>query len=232
MKILMLIKKIINSYGYDVKKYRPLFKETIKPFNIKTVLDIGANNGHYAKNIRHILPTARIYSFEPLADCYQQLTTTMATDPNFEAFNVALGDTDQETTINLSSFHPSSSILPMGELHKKLYPKSKDSTPQKIKIKKLDDILPVEKLIDDILIKIDVQGFEDKVITGGENVIKKAKVVIVETSFVTLYESQPLFDDIYHQMKNLNFSYFGSLERHYDPHSGQLIYEDSIFIKQ
>lgn len=230
--MLMTLKKIINLFGYDIKKYRPLFKQIIGKFDIKTVIDIGANNGQYAQHIRKTLPEAYIYSFEPLPNCYQELTSKMAKDKNFKSFNVALGEEDQETIINQSSFHPSSSILKMGELHKKLYPKSKESTPKKIKIKKLDEILQAEELIDDILIKIDVQGFEDKVINGGENIIKKATIVIIETSFVTLYESQPLFDQIYNQMKNLGFKYSGSLERHYDRYSNSLIYEDSIFTRQ
>jgi len=232
MKILFLIKKILNKLGWDIKKHRPIFESKIKNLTIKTILDIGANNGEYARKIRLTFPNAYIYSFEPLSDCYENLVKKMAEDNKFKAFNTALGNEKNEIEIYKSSFHPSSSILKMADLHKKLYPKSKTHKIENINVNKLDDILKPENLADDILIKIDVQGFEDKVIKGGETIIKRAKLVIIETSFVSLYEDQPLFNDIYQQMINLDFSYQGSLERHYDPDSGQLIYEDSIFINK
>jgi hypothetical protein len=76
------------------------------------------------------------------------------------------------------------------------------------------------------------KGFEDKVINGGRKTIGKAAVVIVETSFVPLYEKQPLFADIHDLMKNLGFSYYGDAARHYSKDTNKLIYEDSIFIKK
>src|SRR3954469_17925598 len=44
---------------------------------IRTVLDIGANTGQFATHIHAILPTAQIYSFEPLAECYRQLSANL-----------------------------------------------------------------------------------------------------------------------------------------------------------
>jgi|GEM_PF-2838239 len=38
---------------------------------------------------------------------------------------------------------------------------------------------------------------------GGTNTIRNAKVCIIETSVVELYNNQPLFDEIYEFMKNL-----------------------------
>lgn len=230
--ILMKIKKFLNKFGYDIKKYHPLMSTTIKPLDIKTIIDIGANDGHYAEDMRQHFPQASIYSFEPLPDCYQTLNKAMAGDANFKSYNIALGDKDGSATIARSSFHPSSSLLPMATLHKKLYPKSAGATPEQITIKRLDDIIDPQSLAKNILIKMDVQGFEDKVIAGGARLIKEAAVVIIETSFVTLYENQPLFDDIYRLMVDLGFSYYGDTARHYSRQTDKLIYEDSVFIKK
>ncbi len=41
-----------------------------------------------------------------------------------------------------------------------------------------------------------MQGYEDKVIAGGKNIIQQADVIICELSMDNLYEGQPLFDDI------------------------------------
>ena len=55
------------------------------------------------------------------------------------------------------------------------------------------DFLPLKP---NLLVKIDTQGFEDRVIRGGEQTIKKASIVVVEVSFTKLYEHQPLFSDL------------------------------------
>lgn len=230
--MLMKIKKILNKFGYDIKKYHPIYETTIKPLGIKTIIDIGANEGCFAKEMRRMFPDAFIYSFEPLQDCHKTLVSTMSGDTNFKAYNVALGEEKGVVDMQKSSFHPSSSMLTMTNLHKSLYPKSKDISIEKIKIERMDKIFGSEEYKEKIMIKIDVQGFEDKVISGGKETIKKAAVAIIETSFVALYENQPLFSDINQLMQNLGFSYYGDLHKHYSGITGKLIYEDSIFINK
>lgn len=229
--MLMRIKKLLNKFGFDIKRYHPFYDTTIKPLGIKTVMDIGANTGMFSKEMRGKFPDAQIYAFEPLSDCYKTLVSKMGSDDKFKAWNIALGDSNGRAEIKRSSFHPSSSLLQMTPLHEKLYPKSKELKTESIEIKRLDDIneLALEK---NILIKMDVQGFEDKVIMGGKKTIEKAAVVIIETSFVTLYENQPLFNNIYNMLTGLGFSYYGDAGRHYSRFSGKLIYEDSVFLKK
>src|SRR3989344_8752169 len=229
--MLMKIKRLLNKLGFDIKRYHPLYDTTINPLGIKTVIDIGANVGMFSREMRGRFPDVRIYAFEPLSSCYQELVMRMGSDNRFRAWNVALGDSEGKTEIQKSSFHPSSSLLQMTSLHKKLYPRSKDVETESIEVKRLDDIdnLILEK---NILIKMDVQGFEDKVIAGGKKTIEKAAVIIVENSFIALYENQPLFDDIYKLLTSLGFSYYGDAGRHYSRFSGKLIYEDSVFIKK
>jgi hypothetical protein len=89
--------------------------------NIMTIFDIGANTGQFASLIHEVLPEAFIYSFEPLEECYQKFKTKEREITNFEAFNVALGDTDGEIEFYRNEYSPSSSILPMADLHKQKY---------------------------------------------------------------------------------------------------------------
>lgn len=231
-RMLLRIKKIANAFGYDIKRYHPVWESTIKPLGIGTIIDVGANAGVFSRHMRRMFPEAQIYAFEPLADCYRQLVSSMTGDKRFHAWNIALGDADGTTHIQRSSFHPSSSLLPMTDLHKILYPKSKDTNPEKITVRRLDAVLNTAPLPPRTLIKIDVQGLEDKVIVGGVNILTDATVIIVETSFVPLYEHQPLFGDIYTRLSGLGFSYYGDLGRHYSRISKKLIYEDSLFIKK
>lgn len=227
------IRKIIQKTGFDFHRYRsqPDRTRLWKDLNIKTVLDIGANTGQFAKQIREQIPEAQIYSFEPLKDCFEILQKTFKKDSRFKAFNFALGEKEEELEIHKSEYSPSSSLLKMNEIHKKLFPHTKQHTEEKILVKRLDDISEEFVLKKEILIKVDVQGFEEKVILGGEKTFAIAKAVIMEVSFVELYENQPSFDIIYKKLKTLDFTYAGSLERKIDKHTAGIISEDSLFVK-
>ncbi|NJM49203.1 MAG: FkbM family methyltransferase, partial [Alkalinema sp. RU_4_3] len=139
----------------------------LKSYEIKTVLDIGANTGQFAEKARRLFPGAKIYSFEPLASCYQALIGYFEGVEGFQAFNFALGDRSGEAEIFCCDYSPSSSMLPMGEVHKAAFPYTKDQTVQKIQIRRLDDLADQLELRRPLLVKMDVQGFEDRVIAGG-----------------------------------------------------------------
>jgi len=230
--MLMTIKKFLRSHGYDIIKYHSFYDSYLKTLGIKTILDIGANTGEFSKEMRALFPDAEIYAFEPLKDCFNVMNTKMGQDLKFHPYNIALGETNGESVIQRSSFHPSSSLRKMAQLHKELYPKTKDSFEEKIQIARLDDIVKDIPLKTPMFIKMDVQGFEDSVIKGGTETIKKASVLQVETSFVPLYENQPLFGDIHTQLQALGFSYRGTSAIHRNPKTGELLYQDSIFVRQ
>lgn len=233
MKISKIIRKPFNIIGLDIKKFRPEidYLKFLERYDIKTVFDIGANTGQFAKEIRKKLPQAKIYSFEPLKDCYQELVRNMSDDKNFKAYNFALGEKETEREINRSVSSPSSSLLAMGKLHEEMYPHTKGGTKEEIKVKRLDDVFKISDLEKEILIKIDVQGYEDKVIKGGTNIISQAKIALLEVSFFELYKGQALFGDIYNTMKELGFKYQGRIHQRINHLTGEILYEDSIFIK-
>jgi len=224
----MSIKKVMRRFGFDVVRYHSVFNTVLRHHNISTIIDIGANNGIWSLEMRHLFPTAQIYAFEPLRDCFERISIKFKNDQNFRPFNFALGDKNGTANIDRNAFHPSSSMLTMAKLHKELYPKSTKAMPQQIDVRRLDSIDEIT-LKPETLIKIDVQGYEDRVISGGENTLLKTKIVIVETSFVTLYENQPLFGDIHKQLNDLGFVYKGNCGVHFSSKTGEHIYEDSIF---
>lgn len=228
----MHIKKLLRRLGFDIVRYRSVWDDVIGPLQPRTILDIGANNGVFAHEMRSRFPEATIYSFEPLRDCFEELNLRMQGDTKFRAWNVALGAESGEATIQRSSFHPSSSLLPMLNLHKELYPKSAGSSEEKIIVARLDDIAADIEIEQPLFIKTDVQGFEAQVISGGQQTFSKAQAILIETSFVPLYEGQPLFSDIHAQLTQLGFEYRGRGDTHYNPHTKELIYEDSLFIKK
>jgi FkbM family methyltransferase len=227
-----IIQKALNNFGYEIKRKDPwpiygwLGKE-----EIKTVLDIGANTGQFALRIHKILPDAQIYSFEPLSDCFEELKRNMRDVPKFRGLNYALGNEAGKQVIYRNDFSDSSSLLPMEQLHKDAFPYTKNAREEVIEIRRLDDIASSLELTKNVLIKIDVQGFEDRVIQGGEQTIKRAKILIVETSFEPLYRGQFLFDGIYSMLKSCGFIFKGYEESLRNPKDGHILQCDSIFVR-
>lgn len=227
------IRKILNKAGIDLHRYHPTADRLawLSSLNINLVFDIGANIGQFAAEIRERLPLAQIYSFEPIKECYEQLIVNFVNDKNFRAFNCALGETDGSLNMNKSPYTPSSSLLVMADSHKQLFPHTKNNKSESIDIRRLDEVSNEINLEKEILIKVDTQGYEDKVIAGGMKTFLQAKVTIMEASFICLYEGQPLFDDIYEKMKSLGFAYNGALHQKINPKTGEVIFEDAIFVR-
>ena len=219
--------------GISVSGFLGLNRPWLLNANIKTVFDIGANTGQFASLIHEVLPEAFIYSFEPLEECYQKLKTKEREITNFKAFNIALGDTDGEIEFYRNEYSPSSSILPMADLHKQNYPFTDKEYLSKVKVARLDDIAKDLVIEGDLLIKMDVQGYEDKVIHGGRLLINRAKILLIETSFNPLYLGQPLFGDIYECLRD-DFNYMGSLyqSQTISKIDGSILQEDSIFVRK
>lgn len=227
-----VVKATFHLCGLDVRRI-PKFEpyEWLKGMNIQTILDVGANTGQFASQFHRLLPDARLYSFEPLEDCYNALLKRMGRVPKFHAFNFALGDINGQADIYRNDYTPSSSLLSMEELHKRAFPFTSHATVQKIKIRRLDDIVNELDIVENVLVKIDVQGTEDKVIMGGERLLSRASILIVETSFEPLYKDQLLFDGIYDLLRERGFLYAGSESPKGNPENGRTLYCDSVFCR-
>ncbi len=228
------IKSAFRALGFEIARRNVMEEDGfawLQKQNIKTVLDIGSNAGGFSQMIRHLLPEARIYSFEPLKDCYEQLQANMKNAPNFTAFNFALGNETGSMRIRRSEFSPSSSLLEMTELHKHAFPFTTGEASEEIALRRLDEVALDLQLEDDILIKVDVQGYEDQVIAGGRKTISGAKLLIVETSFQHLYRGQPLFAEIFDLLRSMGFAYHGSVGQLHNPLDGCVLQADSIFMK-
>jgi FkbM family methyltransferase len=230
------IKKMVRNaflaVGLDARGVGPPKLAWLKKENINTVFDIGANIGQFAAEVHSILPEAIIYSFEPLKDCHGRLISKMKAVSGFHAFDFALGDQDCETEIYRSEFSPSSSLLPMAKLHEQLFPHTRGKSLENVKVRRLDDVARDLDCPENILVKIDVQGYEDRVILGGRELVSRARILFVETSFKTLYVGQPSFGQIYNMLRELGFSYVGSIEQVKSPLDGRVLQSDSIFLKR
>ncbi len=227
------IKGLFRQFGLEVKRIPPYkLYGWLRKCKIRTILDIGANVGQFAGQIHALLPDARLYSFEPLADCYRELVKKMEHVPEFHAFNLALGDKNGREHIFRNEYTPTSSLLPQDKLLVESFPYTASAAVQEIEIRRLDDVAHELVLVEPILTKIDVQGMEDKVLLGAESVIARTAILIVETSFEPLYKGQVLFPAIYDLLRSKGFSYMGTEHIIRNPVDGRPLQCDALFLRE
>src|SRR5687767_3762494 len=76
-------------------------KRLLKDLDVNCVLDVGANRGQFAEEVRGIGYRGRIASFEPLQQEFAQLTQRFRDDDQWRGFPFALGAASSQTTINV-----------------------------------------------------------------------------------------------------------------------------------
>jgi FkbM family methyltransferase len=217
--------------GVTASQYTKYGQKWIQELKPETIFDIGANAGQSAVAFKALFPDANIYSFEPIPNCFEILKKRTEKMQNVHAFNIGLGDCTGEFEFELNDFSASSSFLPLAEAHKNLYNYATKTQPITVKVDKLDNFIERIEIKPPIMMKIDVQGFEDRVIIGGESLIKQSSILIIETSFKTLYLGQPLFEDIYQILHEWGFKYKGSVENMYDRNNDEIVQSDVVFTK-
>jgi FkbM family methyltransferase len=231
------VKHLFRKLGLDVKRMDESTVPDERRFlwltrlPIRTVLDIGANIGQSAIFYHGLFPYAHIYSFEPIEHCYAELKRNVADINVATAFNLALGDTQGVTALYRSGSAGSSSLLPMGDLHYRAFPSTKPSGEEQVRVARLDDWAGDRILENDILMKIDVQGYEDRVLAGGQSVLERTRLIITEVSFQELYRGQTLFQDIYRQLEDAGFRYMGSIKQMLSPLDGGVLQADAVFLR-
>lgn len=196
-----------------------------------TILDVGAYIGAYAFAMRHILPDAQVYSFEPLPASFATLQKNMQKFQPWQGFNTAVGESKGSLEFWQNDFSASSSALPMEDLHRETFPQTEVSRKVNVAVARLDDLAPELKLISPVLLKIDVQGFELSVLRGAEEMLKQVDCVVCEVSYQPLYKGQASFSEVYQFMLQHGFTYQGSLENLVSPLDGSIMQSDAVFMR-
>jgi len=206
-------------------------KKWYETIGFNTIIDVGAYIGSYALAMKTILPQATIYSFEPIQKNYEHLIKNLDGYKKFKAFNTALGDSNGNIEFWKNEFAASSSILDIEEEHIKAFPATKMRDQIQVPISCLDEYKDEMEIIHPVLLKMDVQGYEDKVINGAKQILNDVDYIITEVSFRSLYKDQPLFGDIYDHLSSLGFQYGGNFETLLSPKDGSILQADALFYR-
>src|SRR5690606_8797039 len=130
---------------------------------VTTILDVGANEGQFARYLLEYFPRATVHCYEPLPDAFAKLREWAQTDGRVSCENVAIGD--QEGTAEIFrhiDHYYSSSLLPSTNEHLHICELSERQARQPIRITSLNELWKekLPELGETVLVKLDVQGYE------------------------------------------------------------------------
>jgi FkbM family methyltransferase len=234
------VRKCIRGAGWEVKRIGPCGSEAtqlvrqLRVHQVGVVFDVGANIGQFAEKLRDAGFPGRIVSFEPATAAHSRLSKRAGCHANWiVAPRMALGDCDGTITLNLAGNSASSSVLPMLPSHVSADPKSRYIGSEPVDLRTLDSVgNQLTSEADRIFLKLDVQGFEFKVLQGAEQFLSRVAGIQIELSLVPLYEGEHLFQPMLHEMKERGYDMWSLIPGFVDPDTGRLLQLDAIFFRK
>jgi FkbM family methyltransferase len=220
MNIREAAKSLALNLGYEIRQTgshfykRPI--DFLRSRNIDLVIDVGANVGQYAESLRKDAYAGWIVSFEPTAAAYEDLAALAKKDGQWKAINMALGDNEGVTKINVSQSSVFSSILPQLPAATAFSSEAQVVRSESVRVARLDDLsaeLPQSKAA---FLKIDTQGYERQVLSGATECLSRVLGVQMELPIMHLYEGTWKFHEAVAYMSDLGFEVSNIAPVNYD----------------
>ncbi len=229
------VRKQIHLRGYEllVDPFGTRLVRTLNWLDVDTVIDGGANAGQFGQLLRLSGFGGTIYSVEPLAAPFAELSRISNGDPLWHVERGALSDEIGVVTMNIAANSVSSSILPMLEAHSDAAPESMYVGVESAPTTTVDDLVVRHDIVPGrTLLKLDVQGYEAVALAGASDCIKNFAAVQLELSFVPLYGGSWLSEQTIDFMKTCGYElWMLDPAAMYDPRSGRLMQCDGVFVR-
>jgi len=239
MSLLHKLRMGLRRTGVDVHRYRPAqsaearLLRLLQVGRVDTIVDVGANDGGYARSMLATGFDGTVVSFEPLSDAHAALEraargrTTRHVMPR-----MALGDHEGRVQINIAGNSKSSSLLPMGSRHSDAAPHSRYVGSETVDIRRLDAL--TDAALDrarSVHLKVDTQGFEMPVLHGATGLLPRIVSIQLELSLVHLYEGQELYRELIDWVGERGFELCGVVPGFVDERTGRMLQMDGIFAR-
>ncbi len=219
-----------------------VIKERI-PFSITEpiIFDVGAHTGESVHFFRELFPNSRIFSFEPDPESFAGLEALA--NPSTTCFNMALSDSTGQCVFYRNKIGHTNSLLPVNlESRDSIYLNKvrsgqEDLEPERfnketmVSVQRLDEFCAGQGIERIDLLKIDVQGAEAMVLSGGGRFLEHVKVIILEISFFDYYTRKSSFYDVEKIIHPFGFSLFAITEISNNPMNGRTDWAEVVYAK-
>lgn len=239
LKLVTLIKRVLRAYGWKISRYNiynsheVMLQAILDHFKIKAVIDAGANEGQYASQLVEHGYKGNIYSFEPIPSVYAILAKQASKSPQWFTFNMGVGRDNDTMLINVSENFVSSSLLKVNKTSVAAEPTSRTTHQEKISITSIDSFFSKQAGLEkEILLKLDIQGFEMEALHGALKSLPQIAVIQIELSYVPVYEGAPLYNEVVDFLSVQGFELYSSIPVFFDATNGRMLQADGIFVRK
>lgn len=229
----MIFRYIKDKIKYRLNKPLQRRKKLLAHFGITKILDVGANTGQYAQELRKIKFEGQIISFEPISSVFESLENNLKNDNKFTAKNFALGDKNEIKTINIAKNLASSSFFSRTTYFEEIATQTEYISEEKVEIKVLDDIFDTICTPNDVVfLKLDTQGYEKNILNGSKESLKKVKGIQIELALKPTYTDASDFKEIFKIIEDAGFTLYSLEEGFEDETTGRLLEIDGVFFRE
>ncbi|MCZ6859866.1 MAG: FkbM family methyltransferase [Alphaproteobacteria bacterium] len=175
---------------------------------VEAVIDVGANEGQYARRLRSAGYRDAIVSVEPGAAAHAALSGAADGDPNWSvARRMAVGEKAGLAQLHVSTRSDMSSLKEMSAVTREAFPKAAPAGEETVTVERLDAVFDelVGSDVERVFLKIDTQGSEVEVLRGAEGVLPRIVGMQLEMSLVPLYDGEPPYLALLTELDRLGF---------------------------
>lgn len=202
-----------------VRRYRRALRQGVAatiehsevPFDAgtRTVIDVGAHKGQFAIFALETFHEARVICFEPLAAPRSVLAQVTSAEQHRMVVLATAADSSPGTReLHVSQLDDSSSLRAIKPRYVRAFPGTEESRLEAVRTEPIALVLG-PNLDRPSLLKVDVQGHELDVLEGAEDLLPEIDQILVECSFVELYEGQALAGEVVAYLHDRSFSLAG-----------------------
>jgi FkbM family methyltransferase len=232
------IQRAAHGMGYRVvprDRDAMTLKTYLDRLAIRTVIDVGANNGETSQRWLATYPMAQVHAFEAL-DRYlpQLMAVSDASNGRMTVWPYAASDEAGQVTFLEHEDHPSSSsLLPGTETSHQMLPFTRKERALSVQAVRPDALFAERNvaLEPEILIKLDVQGAELKVLKGCEGFLGRVRAIQCEVNLAPMYVGQPRLTELIDALAPHGLDFAGVLEQ-FHARDGSAVYLDAVFLRR
>lgn len=233
MRSTSLVRAGLRRLGFDVARY-PIhttltghLKTVLSKLGVSLVLDVGANSGQFATQLRMVSGfSGRIVSFEPAPAAFARLAAASHGDPMWEVRQIALGASPGELEMvtyaddDWNSFHhiDAANLALSGRT---LTPTGTTMCPVSTIEREWDG---VARPTDTVFLKSDTQGHDLAVLSGAHSRIHLVDGLLIEASLHQMYVGSPHLSEVLATTADLGFAPTGFFP--VSRHAGSLILDE------
>lgn len=147
------------------------------PVTVRTVIDVGANEGQTVSAVAKAFPGAVVHAFEPIAGTFEVLQRAFSNDPNVRLNRLAVSSAAGTAQMRSAAYSPASHIVPD--------PPATGDGVVSVETVTLDAYCEQHGITHIDILKTDTEGHDVQVLQGARRLFAEGRIdwVLAEATF-------------------------------------------------